>query len=71
MNGRVVVRRARDPHGGFADYLAERERLGFPSRPGIIGRPCPWCGADPYRPCAVRATGTRLREPHQARQAAA
>jgi hypothetical protein len=65
----MVTRQPSDPPG--ASYLAERDRLGFPAHPGVISRPCPWCGADPFRPCHVRATGKLRREPHEARQAAA
>jgi hypothetical protein len=61
-----VIRRKRPPDAGYRVYLAERERLGFPSRPGI-DQPCPWCGADPFTRCRVRATGKLLREPHEAR----
>lgn len=66
----AIWRRRRQPVAGYRAYLAERERLGFPSRP-CIDRPCPWCGADPFTRCRVRATGKQLREPHEARQAAA
>ena len=62
------VRRPGQPPS--AEYLATRERLGFPSLPGIIERPCEWCDADPFRPCRVRATGRTLARPHHARQAA-
>lgn len=71
MSGVIIRFRRRSPDAGYRAYLAARERLGFPSRPGTIARPCPWCKADPFMPCQVRATGKRLREPHQARQAAA
>ena len=67
----VVIRRRRSPDAGYRAYLAERERLGWPSRPDVIANPCPWCGADPYSPCTVRAVRKRLRQPHEARQAAA
>jgi hypothetical protein len=67
MSGVIVRFR---PDAGYRVYVAAREQLGCPSRPGVIARPCPWCGADPYRPCTVRATGKLRREPHEARQAA-
>ena len=53
-----------------AEYLAARERLGMPSRPSVIARPCSWCGAGPAAACRVRGTG-RYRQPHDAREAAA
>jgi hypothetical protein len=50
-----------------ADYLAERERLGMPSRALALSRGCEWCGAAPYTECIVRATGRRLGRTHEAR----
>jgi hypothetical protein len=67
MTGAVI--RMRPPGGPIAAYLAERERLGFPSRPGDLGRRCTWCRSAPGEPCRNRATGRR-RQPHHARQAA-
>ena len=54
-----------------AGYLATRERLGFPSRPAAVRRRCPWCEADEFTACRVKATGRRLRQQHEARQAEA
>jgi pyruvate/2-oxoacid:ferredoxin oxidoreductase beta subunit len=51
-----------------AAYLAERERLGFPSRALALSRACPWCGAGPYQECIVMATGRRLTRAHEARE---
>lgn len=53
---------------GYLAYLAERAHLGYPSRPDVVASPCPWCGADPYSPCIVRAIGQWLRRPHDARR---
>ena len=50
-----------------AEYLAERERLGFPSRALVLSRNCPWCGVGPYQECIVKATGRRLTTTHEAR----
>jgi hypothetical protein len=51
----------------IAVYLAERERLGFPSRALELSRSCPWCAAGPYAECTVKATGQRLGRVHDAR----
>lgn len=48
-------------------YLAERERLGFPSRALELSRRCDWCGAGPYQECTVAATGRRLSRVHDSR----
>jgi hypothetical protein len=50
-----------------AAYLAERERLGMPSRALTLSRSCEWCGVGPYQECIVRATGRRLGRTHAAR----
>jgi hypothetical protein len=50
-----------------AEYLAERERLGMPSGPGLINVPCPYCGAAELRPCRIRGTGQSIRGFHPAR----
>jgi hypothetical protein len=50
-----------------AEYLAERERLGFPSRALELSRSCRWCGASPYTECTVAATGKRMTRVHDSR----
>jgi hypothetical protein len=49
------------------EYLFTREQLGMPSRIDALLRSCPWCLAGIGQACEVRATGKRLREPHDAR----
>lgn len=63
--GPVPARREGEPPS--AEYLATRERLGFPSQPLALVIGCAWCAAGTHEMCRVRGTGQRLPQPHQAR----